>query len=85
MQRRWADEWPSALIQTEPSRRADAAAHVEIGTLTLADLWEQGSLYVQYMVQERAKQMITAGLISGALLATSPPCFTTSSPKPSIS
>lgn len=75
MQRRWADEWPSALIQTEPSRRADAAAHVEICTLTLADLWEQGSLYVQYMVQERAKQMITAGLISGASAGDLAPLF----------
>ncbi|MFD1808540.1 hypothetical protein ACFSHQ_11720 [Gemmobacter lanyuensis] len=75
LDRLWAKEWRDSLIKTEPSRRADAAAHVEIGTLTLADLWESGSLYVQYMVQERAKQMITAGLIIGASAGDLAPLF----------
>lgn len=74
LDRLWAKEWLDSLIKTEPSRRADAAAHVEIGPLTLADLWEQ-SPYVQFMVKDRAKKMITEGLLQGKKAEELAPLF----------
>lgn len=74
LDRLWAKEWRDSLIKTEPSRRADAAAHVEIGPLTLADLWEQ-SPYVQFMVKDRAKKMITEGLLQGKKAEELAPLF----------
>lgn len=76
MQRRWADEWRDSLIKTEPSRRAEAAAHVDIGPLTLADLWDsRQSGYVKFRVQQRAEDLITEGLYRGTDAETLAPLF----------
>jgi hypothetical protein len=76
VQRRWADEWPSALLQTEQSRRAEAAAHVDNGPLTLADLWDsRQSGYVKFRVQQRAEDLITEGLYRGTDAETLAPLF----------
>lgn len=76
LDRLWAKEWRDSLIKTEPSRRADAAAHVDIGPLTLADLWDsRQSGYVKFRVQQRAEDLITEGLYRGTDAGTLAPLF----------
>ena len=76
LDRLWAQEWRDSLIKSEPSRRAEAAAHVDIGTLTLADLWDsRQSGYVKFRVQQRAENLITEGLYRGTDAETLAPLF----------
>lgn len=63
LDRVWPQEWRDSLAKTEPTRRAKVA-RMEACELTLASLWDQ-TVYVKYMVQERATMMITQGLMDG--------------------
>lgn len=64
VERLWSSQWPKALERTEPTRRANQTTAMPTKPLTLTDLWQQ-SPYVQFMVQDRAINMITEGLIAG--------------------
>lgn len=72
-ERQWASEWQKALVRTEPNRRGKATS-IPAVNLTLANLWDQ-SRYVQFMVQERAKKMVTEGLVGGDSAETLAPLF----------